>query len=78
MGRSRLHAALFWLTMAAVAITVIAVVASGDWLFLGFLASFGGWYALAFRAKLNRNRAVPTEHGVDGRIEAIEYFWRPG
>jgi hypothetical protein len=78
MGRPRLYAALFWLTVIAVVISVVTVVASGDWLLMAFLASFGGWYALMYRAKLNRNRAVPTEYGVDGRIEAIEYFWRPG
>jgi hypothetical protein len=32
-----------------------------------------------FVAALTNDRAVvATEHGVDGRIEAIEVFWRPG
>ena len=26
----------------------------------------------------NDDIVVPTEHGPDGRIEAIEVFWRPG
>ena len=27
---------------------------------------------------MNNNTVVPTEHGPDGRIDAIELFWRPG
>ena len=27
---------------------------------------------------MNSNTVVTTDHGPDGRIEAIEVFWRPG
>jgi mycoredoxin len=29
-------------------------------------------------ALTNDQSVVPTEHAVDGRIEAVEVFWRPG
>ena len=34
--------------------------------------------ALLFAFKLNRRVAVPTNHGTDDPVDAIEYFWRPG
>jgi hypothetical protein len=41
---------------------------------IGYSAALVAWFA----SKLNRDRVVPTGHVTDGRIEAIEFFWRPG
>lgn len=35
-------------------------------------------YWRLIRGMTNDRDAVPTEHGTDGRVEAIEVFWRPG
>ena len=44
---------------------------------LGIVASRVLWRR-SVAALTNDRSVVPTEHGVGGRIEAIEVFWRPG
>lgn len=34
------------------------------------------WWAIG--RMMNDGAVVPTGHGPDGRIDAIEVFWRPG
>ncbi len=58
--------------------SVVIAVATGDWGLLAVMVGAFAIYAVAFRAKLNGNRAIATEHGSDGRPDAVQYFWRPG
>ena len=51
---------------------------TGTWLAIGAAAVGVVGFVLSFRAKLNASDVVETPHGVDGRIDAVEFFWRPG
>ena len=35
-------------------------------------------YRRSISSMTNDHSVVPTDHGPDGRIDAIEVFWRPG
>lgn len=35
-------------------------------------------YWRSIGSMMNEGAVVPTEHGTNGRLEAIEVFWRPG
>ena len=77
------------LLMAALGLGVAAVfnaahaVSGGRWLVsvpataLAALVAYRMYWRTIVRMTNDRH-VVPTEHGPDGRLTAIEVFWRPG
>jgi hypothetical protein len=63
--------------------TAVHILTSGAWVLsvpaavvTGLAARSVYWRLLGWM--VNDSVTVPTSHGRDGRIEAIEVFWRPG
>ncbi|MEL6981037.1 MAG: hypothetical protein AAFO29_01300 [Actinomycetota bacterium] len=78
MNRSVRAALSLGLVVVVLAGTTAVAVLRGEWGSLIFVAVAVAIYAVAFRSKLNPTQAVPTDHGVDGQVDAVEFFWRPG
>ena len=67
----------------ALVFNVVHIASGGAWVAsvpAAVAAGFGGrslyWRLIA--RMTNSGAVVATEHGFDGRIGAIEVFWRPG
>lgn len=78
VNRSTRAKALTGLAVAIMAVTVILAVVTRDWGLLIVLVGVAALYTVAFRSRLNGGHVVPTEHAVNGRLDAVEFFWRPG
>ena len=63
--------------------SLVHVITGGAWVFsiptaLAAAAAARPIYWRSIGSMTNNHAVVPSGHGPDGRIEAIEVFWRPG
>ncbi len=70
-------------TMITAAFMTAHTLTDGAWVIsvpaaLAAAAAARGAYWRSVGRMMNSNTVVTTGHGPDGRIEAIEVFWRPG
>lgn len=70
-------------TAIAVVFNVVHAASGGMWAVsvaatLIAIAAARAIYWRMISRMMNHSAVVPTEHGPDGRIDAIELFWRPG
>jgi mycoredoxin len=83
VNRTRLIVAsvIFW-SLPGIAFVVCMVLSGSLWLSVAVLVlgvvAVGAILRRYLATLTNDHLVAATEHGVDGRIEAVEVFWRPG